>query len=252
MDIVRFLGRVLPPGFNVSVFYEPQIDFHDPVRGGPATFIVRVKDSAVDVECRVEKFDASNYIYLHNVAFDLARVAVDLLAFSTGFALSTTFEYFVHPDGTQEALAPRMPELAALCTAFRSGDDSFNEVFRLVAIDIELFMALRDLIESISTPHIGPINCGRVLDAIRRMIAPGAEPRKAWPAMQVALNISAPYQKWITDLSADPRHADRSYITGVDAVMATKRTWAIMNRFLEYRKRGSKPLTDPEFPALTA
>src|SRR5215210_6851796 len=39
--------------------------------------------------------------------------------------------------------------------------------------DFELFMALRDLIEANSIPHVGIVNCGRVLDSIKRMISPG-------------------------------------------------------------------------------
>lgn len=74
--------------------------------------------------------------------------------------------------------------------------------------------------------------------------------RGAWAAMQAALNISESYQKWVTDLSAKPRHADRSYQTGIDVREALKRTWTIMNRFLEYRRRGNIPLTPPEFPKL--
>jgi hypothetical protein len=69
--------------------------------------------------------------------------------------------------------------------------------------------------------------------------------------MQAALNISRPYQEWVTNLSAEPRHANRSYVTGADTTDAVARTWRIMNRFLHYRKRGNTSLTAPDFPELT-
>jgi hypothetical protein len=73
---------------------------------------------------------------------------------------------------------------------------------------------------------------------------------RAWAAMQAALNISQPYQKRISALSTSPRHADRSFINGADVTEALKRTWTVMNRFFEYRKRGKKPLVPPDFPLL--
>ena len=68
--------------------------------------------------------------------------------------------------------------------------------------------------------------------------------------MQAALNISRPYQQWVTSLSANPRHADRSHITGANTTEALSRTWSLMNRFLEYKRRGDKPLSAPDFPVL--
>jgi hypothetical protein len=112
-------------------------------------------------------------------------------------------------------------------------------------------MALRDLIDANTLPHIGITNCGRVLDGIRRMISPGENDRaRGWAAMQSALNISRSYQEWVTALAANPRHGDRSYISGADTTEVVRRTWSVMNRLLEYRRHGNKPLTAPDFPLL--
>jgi len=255
METVHFLGRVLPPTYNVSVGYDPKIEWGEPALNFKASFIVHIKNSTVDVECELSSFRLEQYPLLYIRAFDKARTAVDLVAFATGFSLTTILETFVHSDGRQEPIGFSNPALSQLCTAFCVNgpptDKSFDEVYRIVASEHELFMALRDLIDANTLPHIGVINCGRVLDGIRRMISPGVTDRsQAWAAMQTALNISKPYQEWVTALSADPRHADRSYITGSDSDQALSRTWIIMNRFFEYRKRRNTPLGPPDFPTL--
>jgi hypothetical protein len=255
-DTVHFLGLVLPQERGVSIGYDPTIQWKEPaLLDFEPAFVVHIKQSNVDVECRLDTFRVERYAPLYIRAFDLARAAVDLVAFSTGASLTVIFTKFVHPDGKQEPIAPQNSALGALCTAFRinapSTDKSFDQVFKIVVGDHELFMALRDLIDANTLPHIGIINCGRVLDGIKRMISPGEKDQaRAWAAMQSALNISRPYQQWVTDLSANPRHADRSHITGADTTEALKRTWSVINRFLAFRKQGNKPLTAPDFPML--
>jgi hypothetical protein len=251
MEIVHFLGRISPPGIKITVGYKPKIFLEERPLGFKASFVVHINESIVDVECHLPKFRIEQYNLIRIRAYDKARTAVDLAAFATGASLITVFEEFVYPDGRRELLAPRDESLAKLCTAYKMSEDSFDKIYRLVTADYNLFMALRDLIEANTIPHVDIINCGRVLDAIRRMISPGvADPKQAWGQMQRALNISQAYQQWVTKLSADPRHADRSYISGGDVAEAVKRTWIIMNRLLEYRIRGNVTLQPPDFPHL--
>jgi hypothetical protein len=255
-DTIHFLGRVLPPECDISIGYVPVIYWNEPaLLDFVPAFVVHIKNSNVDVECRLDTFRVERYISLHIRAFDLVRAAVDLVAFSTGYPLTVIFTTFVHPDGKQEPLVGFNSCLAPLCTAFRinapSTDKSFDEIYNIVVQEHELFMALRDLIDANTLPHIGITNCGRVLDGIRRMISPRENDRaRGWAAMQTALNISRSYQEWVTGLAANPRHADRSHISGTDTAEVVRRTWSIMNRLLEYRKGGNKPLTAPDFPLL--
>ncbi len=254
-QIVHFLGQVWPAAaVTIAIEYEPTIKWVEPTLDFEPSFIVRLRESKVDVECQLDAFRLDRYILLYNRAFDLARAAVDLVAFSTGFSLSVTFNEFVHPDGKKDPILFSNPKLGTLCTAFQlgtSGNKGFDDVYKIVIGDFRLFMALRDLIDANTLPHIGVINCGRVLDSIRRMISPTEkETARGWAAMQAALNISRPYQQWVSDLSTNPRHGDRSFISGSDSSEAITRTWSVMNRFLEYRKRGNAPLTAPEFPVL--
>jgi hypothetical protein len=255
MVTVHFLGRVIPAVYNVSVGFDPRMDHKEPALNFEATFIVHVKNSNVDVECELPAFDPQQFALLYIRAFDRARTAVDLVAFATGISVTTVFETFVLPNGQHGPIAMQHPDLGKLCTAYRvnacESDKSFDEMYRLVALNHEIFMTLRDLIDANTLPHVGVINCGRVLDSIRRMISPSETNQiRGWAAMQTALNISRDYQEWVSKLSAQPRHGDRGYIAPPDTESALKRTWAIMNRFLEYRRRGGGPLQPPDFPIL--
>jgi hypothetical protein len=68
--------------------------------------------------------------------------------------------------------------------------------------------------------------------------------------MQKALNLSPSYQKFVTQLSAGPRHGDPAVIASSETMESFVRTWNIMDRYIEYRLRKNTPLTSPEFPEL--
>src|SRR5262249_24467437 len=125
-----------------------------------------------------------------------------------------------------------------------------DAVYRLVVVEPPLFRALRDLVETITVPHIACVNCGRVIDSICRMISPSLRSAAAWQAMHQALNISRQYQQWISDQATGPRHGDSSFVPGNIDSEVVRRSWTIMDRFLEYRQRSNLPLAAPEFPTL--
>jgi len=251
MDIIHFLGRSMPSGFNLTLSQELSFRWHHSVVGITALITLNMKNSDIDIRFDTETFKEEDYAHYLVRATDLARDAVDLVAFAGGLAATSVLETFVWPNGKTEQLTPHDDRLRAVCTSFNL-TDNYPAVLNLVSQDFELAMALRDLIDALSISHLAPINCGRVLDGIKRMISPNTKnPKAAWRAMQAALNISPEYQRWITDISANPRHADRSYISAPATNELLKRTWTIMNRFIEYRKRANAPLTAPEFPILS-
>jgi hypothetical protein len=181
-------------------------------------------------------------------------VSANLAAFATGHGLIVTLDTLIDPNGTSSALIFHDPSLPILCTTFGlepARQRDFDATFRAVLMEPPLFMALNDLIAAITLPHCSLVNCGRVVDSIRRMISPTLEGSAAWQAMHQALNVSRPYQEWISKQSTGPRHADPAFVPGTITTDVTQRTWAIMNRFLEYRKRGNQPLTAPDFPQLS-
>jgi hypothetical protein len=83
------------------------------------------------------------------------------------------------------------------------------------------------------------------------MIAkPDSTDKAAWLQMQTVLHADKLYLQYITENSKASRHGKHNYITGEVVTKVVERSWIIMNRYLEYRKRGNKPLTAPEFPLL--
>jgi hypothetical protein len=256
MQTVHFLGRVIPEIWKINIGDTPVATFSEIALDFKASICVRIAESMVDVECQMDPYRQDQYVLLYIRAYDQARAAIDLVSFASGIGQFLVFDSFIDREGKSWPVRLVDPNFGNLSTAFRvntpPSDHSFHEVYTLVVTDYEFFMALRDLMDAFAIPHSTSINCGRVLDGIKRMISPGVtEPRRAWAGMQAALNISRSYQQWITDMSANPRHADRSYIAGADTTEILKRTWIIMNRFMEYRKRGNIPLLAPDFPTLS-
>lgn len=250
MDIVHFIGFVHPKSWHISAPYSPEITWDEPDLNFKAKFSVQIMDSKVTVKCEVPKFDLAQLDLLLVRALDQARIPVNLAAFANGVALVVLFDSVRLPDGAEKKLSPVNPDLAKLCTAFKVSDNSFIEMYNIALSKPDLFLALGDLIEAITHPHMASINCGRVIDGIRRIVAPGLDAKAGWAKMHSALNVARPYQEWISKLSTNPRHADRTFIPGADATQAVERTWNIMNRLFEYLKRGAVPLTALEFPEL--
>jgi len=123
-------------------------------------------------------------------------------------------------------------------------------ILAIVMKEPALFMALNDLIQAVSVPHMTPTNCGRVLDGLRKLVAPGMEPKQGWPIFQQTIQADEPYLTFISELSKKPRHGEHIRIDGITTTEIAKRTWIIMNRFLEFRKRGNQQLPLAEFPLL--
>jgi hypothetical protein len=214
-------------------------------------FTNHVVNSKIDIECRLNRFAPGDLVHVWMRAFDLARASIDLVAFATGCGLTVVLDTWVDPNGLKSRINPGdPPNLAPLCTAFTLTKD-FDEVHQLVLSDPGFFMALNDLVNAIIYPHVSSVNCARCIEGLRHLIAaPGSTDKQAWEQMRQVLHIDRAYLQLITDTSTKPRHGDRIRVSGAVTTEITRRSWIIMNRYLEFRKRGSKPLPSTEFPLL--
>ena len=68
--------------------------------------------------------------------------------------------------------------------------------------------------------------------------------------MRENLNIQKAYLRFISDASAKARHANRNYIPPRIVSEVLKRSWTIMDRYLEYRKGGNTRLSADQFRLL--
>jgi hypothetical protein len=257
MPIVHCKGRVLPfPAVIMSINDLPPARWEEPGVGLIMNFTVKVVDSEVDVECDMNRYQDDDFGHVHMRAYDLARAAVDIYSFTSGLGLTVYLDTFIKPDGTSLQIFPQYTNLSKLSTAFdmtagNTSNNNFGAFWQLVVSEPALFMAMNDLIVSISLPHHASVNCGRAIDGIRVMMCPpGLKRSQGWPIVRQSLNLDEAYLLLITDTSTGPRHGDRTFIPGATVTEITERSWVVMDRFLEFRKRGNQPLPLAAFPLL--
>ena len=202
MPRVRFSGTIFPTGVNLSVADHPQINWHDDENQLDITFTITIQNNAVKVDCDVSRFDPTLITALYMRAFDLARATVDLAAFNSGYGFVLVFETFTSPTGETAPVGAYDPRLAPLCTAYQMGgtpstaeENDFHKVLTIVSTDWRIFRALRHLVEAITLPHESATHCARAVEALRHIVAPDEEPRRAWPIFREKLNISKEYQR---------------------------------------------------------
>jgi hypothetical protein len=256
MPVVHFQGKVLPydpKAFTISINNLPPVNWNDPKV--QVTIRTEVNASIVDVEFELKNYDDTLLESLLMRAWDLARAAVDLYSFKVGWGLTVYLDTLIKPDGSTSTIRPEMPTLTQHITALESSDptvNNFDICYRLLVSEPALFMALNDLVVSITLPHHATTNCARAIEGLRVLMTSATTPRaQAWPTFQQNLNIDRAYREFITETSTGPRHGDRTWIPGTTVNEVVTRSWIIMNRFLEYRKRGNQQLPLNQFRLLT-
>jgi hypothetical protein len=252
---IHFIGRLWPAVVQIDVRL-PDLTWRCEEHNIEPLFRVVIGNSFVNVECELERYDPIYFLEMYRRASDLARCAVNVVAFATGYGMTVVLETFISPDGAPSAIAPQDPSVAPLCTAYslqpeRQAD--LNSVVAIVTTNPDLIFTLNDLIEAITIPHVAPVNCARAMDRLKHLIA-GPDSKSeahAWKQMRDALRVSEGYLKTITEASKDPRHGRPGHTPGRITSEATRHAWAVTNRYLEYRKRGGvTPLPPDEFPLL--
>jgi hypothetical protein len=257
MPIVLFKGTVRPVIHKLSINGLPKIRYSWPNENLTVDFAVKVVDSMLEVDCDVSHFDKDRHLSMLAMhAYHLSSVAVDSFCFFSGMGVTAFLEFFVDPDGKETNLAPQSEDIRGLCTAFDlspsyRGPNNIGAMYSLVAKDRLLLLALNDLIVPISRFDLAIVNCARAMEALRTSMTPdGMDRAQGWPIMHANLNVTKKYLSVITDSSRGPRHGDRRAPDSGQQAEVLKRAWMVMNRFLEYRKRGSVQLPESEFPVL--
>jgi hypothetical protein len=257
MPTIHFLGKIVPSNHLSATMWElPEIQYRLldlDLQGGVK---VRVQGSTVDVKCVMNRYDLDLRRQVRKLAYDLARTAVNLVCFSTGLHLSVFFDSFIDPDGNQTPYVIHDRSLAALCTSYVLGETgtstALDSVLQFVLADPQVFLALDDLITATGHHHLLTINSARAIEGLRHaMCGFIAEKSQQWTVFRANLNLSKDYLQLITDSSTSGRHGEGKFIPGNVTEEIMKRSWTIMNRFLEFKKRGSLPLPVSEFPLLS-
>ena len=98
-------------------------------------------------------------------------MAVNIFGYSLGCGMTVLIDTLIRPDGTEASLYSHHDSLAKKCKAFdlslkHAGANDLAEVYRLVASDIDLYIALNDLVSAITFPNNAAINCARAVEGI--------------------------------------------------------------------------------------
>ncbi len=105
------------------------------------------------------------------------------------------------PTGVSKIFQLLDASLGSLCTAYDMPPTTpqsianFQEVAYLVAGEPALLGSMNDLAQSLANHHLSLINCGRVLDSLRKAIAPNVIAAKGWPLLHSAVNVNSDYLK---------------------------------------------------------
>jgi hypothetical protein len=261
MPIYRFTGRVVPP-FNDFTISGPitvdwgatTVDRNDPTISLVMKATLSITNGIIEVVCDSNLSGTDNFDgWAYRRAFDLSLAVVSIFAFGKGMGLSVALETVVKPDGTTYNIQEGQAHLQLLVTALRSRQDGGIDITSILPIVLSnpaIFVALTDLTESVSWTPEAPVKCGRAVDAIRHYMAPQNDRRAGWPAMRDNLNLSQAFLEFITENSKGPRHGDVTGTTVIDLNEIIRRSWIVMNRFLEFKKRGDQRLPLADFPLL--
>jgi hypothetical protein len=254
MPTVHLLGKVLPAKFQISIDQKSVAKLDNADTGLIAHSIrVQIKDSLIDVECDLNRYTQRDLYTVAMWAHDMSAVWVNLIAFKTGWGMTTVIDTIVDQHGSHGPIYRTNDDLQPLCTSF-SLTSWLDEAHKIAGGTVALFTALNDLI--VANTNLGataaPINCARAIDGLKHLIAsPSSTETKKWEEFRAALRLDKTYIQIISDHSTAPRHGQFSRIAGSDRLEIIKRSWVIMNRYLEYRKGGSKPLPLTDFPLLS-
>lgn len=258
MPIVRLFGKIHPEFRKFTLPQPINVNWGSADLGFPLVMHASVKESAFEISSDLPRFEDSMTSTLCARGANLMRAYMDAAAFSTGLGFVMTWTYMQKPDGKMYDISSGNEYLAPLCTAYtfppRNAieNQEFNEIVRLMLGEPQLLGAMMDLADTLYFHHQTPTNCGRVLDALRKALAPNKAPSAGWTVLQKALRLSRSYTEWISEQSTDPRHGERVTPIPEQTVKEISiRTWNIVNRFLEYRKRGNHPLPESEFSLLS-
>jgi hypothetical protein len=246
---INFTGKIFPLAIpaHSPIGQMPAITYQSVDTGATEVFTVSIVGSSVEVTVVLDNFTQDDVDRHRNTAFDLARTALDLWNFKMGWGLSLYLDRVFVPGAEPEIIVPADPSLSSIV---RYDIAAIPTLYPFIVSDTRLHTALNDLIVAITWPRAAPINCARAVEGLRTLMSPGKR-TAGWPVMREALNLDRAYLDAITKASEAPRHGDYIWAPAAETGELIYRSWTIMTRFLEWKRRGETQLPLAEFPTLT-
>jgi len=199
------------------------------------------------VTCELSQFSDEHLTSIMQRARLFGQTVLNVISFRTTTVYRFTVEEGQLPGHPWHQITQGYQAAKGICTVCELGTSSISEVFAL-ANDINVLFALDDLIRGVEDVFLTRINCGRVVDALKKILAPVNNSKQQWQIFRNALNLDLDYLSFIMKASIEGRHGSRvASELGIEDELL-RRTWTIMNRFLELKKRGLQKLPEDEFP----
>ena len=247
---VIFVGQIIPPLPGLKS--HNAFDWLDDDEPNPLTVAVLIEDSVVRVECSGADYRNERKVQRMTLrAYDTSQAIVDVVSFALGSPHIVHFHTIQFPDEQPKNLTRITHDLIPLVTSFALDTENLKDVLMIVLTERNLLHAMRDMIDGLMSPRKIVPHCAKAVETLRNLLAPNLKPEQAWGTLQNTLRADKPYIKKITDESRAPRHGDHQLIVRERSLEVAKRTWILMDRYLQFRKRGSQPLPAAEFPLLT-
>ena len=241
-------GRVIPEVHNVSIALDDRFEMKDPV-GKNAVFDIDISDGNItaQIDLETEGKDLIDWAVVRTI--ELVTSFVDLHAFTNGLALHVVADTITSASETK-AISTSHRSVTKFISRF--SDSEFQTIQEEMIRDLDLRMALRDLVQSLSTLNYSAIAACRAAESIRNKFRNGTEDdSKAWVSMRNALNLSRDFVQLLSDASRQPRHGCRGNAVQFDQSEITHRAWKIMDRYFNYLIAGKiASLSKHDFPEL--
>jgi hypothetical protein len=247
MPTTRFLGKIYPA---ILERFPPLPSTQYQNSNGLITDLdIKIANSEFEIVCQTNRLAPRNEMLA--LATTAIRIPIDLFSFASGAGLVPFFEYYIDPEGTKTLIRVQSTDLAKLCTAITSANE-FVYVLRLLTESPLFYMALNDLAVALSHHHNTPINCARAIDGLRHLLSKADASRpEQWAEMHNKLRVTDKYLRFITDSSKLERHGKRHDLDSMTATEIAVRSWTVMNRYIEFKKRGGvQPLPEEKFSIL--
>jgi hypothetical protein len=251
-----FHGTVLPVFMEFTMIGSLTAHWEDEI-GGPVKQIMdaslSITKGVITIVCESNLFGTGNYDGNVDLKANyLAKGVLNCYGFAKGMILRAVLESVIKPDGIKYNIKAHRPDLEPLVTTLHSSSDGavdIHPVLSTVMTNPTIFVAVKDLVEGISATET-PVNCARAIEAIRESMSSANDRKMGWRMMRENLNVSQKFLELITDTSKGPRHGAVLGISFAVVNETLRRSWILMNRFLEFKKRGDKKLPLSEFPLL--
>jgi hypothetical protein len=243
-------GRVIPeyagvttPTINISWQYT-ELDLHLKAR-------IAINKGVVNIVCELNKLDNPDHLNKALIEFDrLAGILVNAQSFGAGLGLELRLDTFSIDGGPDQPHWVPDAKLASRATMTRTQEDQLF-IFELAHNNLTFSMALRHLNEALLAPRRVVVRTAQAIDGLRSLMVPAdGKDKDGWREMQNNLNLSEAYLKVITEASKGPRHGDYTEQPFTGRTDVAYRAWEVMNRFIAFKKGGSKALSPEQYPVL--